>query len=964
MAQAIEYAARLTETIGARPAGTEEEQQASFFIDEVLREEAGLATEIEEFNCNLGYELPRTVCCIATAVLGILSIFLTLMVIPSVIITLITAILFILDSLGRSPFARFGNSGISQNILAKYTPQTDAGTRGRKRKVLVIAHYDSGKVRIEAKGAMLSALPYLYILELVGMALVPVALLIRFVSSATAGLLVVLNVLTVIGVVLALIPVFGFLIHQTAQYNRGANVNASGVAVLLECAKRVGEEPEELMADAVMHGEEELRAEGLIPEDVELTYSEAELPEGELTDSVVFDATVAPKGESLADAAPADAAVGVAAAAVAGAAGVGTLAGAAAMPEAVALDPASDQRSAYTAAVSQGISEPEPEEDPNVPDWYRKAMQKANKHEDAAVTEPVHRSKFADALDNANAVSANAIEQEEKQSEVERRLAQMRASIMGEAGAPGVATAAAAQAHAGGGVDGYLSSMTDASNYEDAAAKPAVPAAAPVTASGPIPVSEAEAQTAAEEAAAAAAAAAQAAAVADKTISYIPVEVDAEAMARENAELKQAAQAAPAAQESAAAKETAHGRKRRTIDLPSLTGAIEGVNARLQNAPLAEEETSTEETKAARRQARQERLAHSLPPMDSQDLPDPDKTQAINTAGSFVSASATSTFNPVGEELIADVREEDLYIEDADDSDYASDFTATGAPAGPGYVEMPKSRASRMFGRFRRKKKSDDVSMSEAYGLDESWDARSAGAARGGWESFRDDAMDVDDWEGGAFSKVRQLASRSGKNAAEGEEEEGRERREGRSTRSGARRARRTENPFGNITLSSMSLEEREIIQQFHSGPISCEVWFLAVGAELANNAGIKSFLTAHADELRGAIVIDLDGLGTGQLSLIEEDGIFQPKKPSARMKRYVNKAASTLGVNLGKGKMRWRNSGAYCTAAHGLQTLHIAGMEQGKPAYAAQADDVMEHISEEKLAENAAFVIEVLRQI
>ena len=61
---------------------------------------------------------------------------------------------------------------------------------------------------------------------------------------------------------------------------------------------------------------------------------------------------------------------------------------------------------------------------------------------------------------------------------------------------------------------------------------------------------------------------------------------------------------------------------------------------------------------------------------------------------------------------------------------------------------------------------------------------------------------------------------------------------------------------------------------------------------------------------------------------------------------------------------MRWRNSGAYCTAAHGLQTLHIAGMEDGKPAFAAQADDVMEHISEEKLAENAAFVMEVLRQI
>ncbi len=967
MAQAIDYAARLTETIGARPAGTEEEQQASFFIDEVLREEAGLTTEVEEFNCNLGYELPRTVCCIATAVLGILSIFLSLMVIPSVIITLITAILFILDALGRSPFARFGNTGISQNILAKYIPTTDASTRGRKRKVLVIAHYDSGKVRIEAKGAMLSALPFIYILELVGMALVPVALLLRFVTSATAGLLVVLNVFIVIGVVLALLPVFGFLIHQTAQYNRGANVNASAVAVLLECAKRIGEEPEELMGDVVMHGEEELRSEGLIPHEATLTYSEAELPEGETTDSVIFEAAAVPSkgGESTPlNVVAGEATVGVDQAGVipmAADAAASTVTTAAAVVEASpssAVSPAVvDQRAAYTAAVSQGIPEPEPEEDPNVPDWYRKAMQKANKHEDSAAAGAAHRSKFADALDNANAVSAHAIETEEKQSEVERRLAQMRASIMGEAGAPGVATAAAAQAHAGGGVDGYLSSMTDAPSYEDAAAKPTEAPAAAVIASGPMPVPDAEAQAAAAEAAAAAqAAAAQAAAVADKTISYIPVEVDTEMVAREGAALKQA-NAAKA--ESAPKDAAANGRKRRTIDLPSLTGAIEGVNARLQDAPLSEERTPSEEAQVARRQARQERLANSLPNPDSQDLPDADKTQAISAAGSFVSASETSTFQPVGDELIADVREEDLYIEDADDSDYAVDFTATGAPAGPGYVEMPKSRASRMFGRFRRKKKTEDVSISEAYGLDESWEARSAGAARGGWESFREDEMDAD-WEGGAFSKVRELANRSDKKGARTDGDDA----EDRAERSRARRSRRSENPFGDIPLTSITLEEREIIQQFHNGPISCEVWFLAVGAELANNAGIRAFLEAHSDELRGSIVIDLDGLGTGQLSLIEEDGIFQPKKPSARLKRYVNKASSSLGISLGKGKMRWRNSGAYCTAVHGLQTLHIAGMEGGKPAFAAQADDVMEHLSEETLAENTAFVMEVLRQI
>lgn len=1002
MAEAIEYAARLADTIGARPAGTEEEQQASFFIEEVLRDEAELPTETEEFNCNLNYELPRTVCCVATAVLGILSIFLPLMVVPSVIITIITAALFIADAFDKSPLARFGNSGISQNILARYTPQTDAGTRGRKRKVVLVSHYDSGKVRTEAKGGMLSAFPYIYIAELVGMVLVPVALLIRLVSSAGGPMLTVLNVITVIGVVISLFPVIGFLIHQTAQYNKGANVNAAGIAVLLECAKRVSEEPEDLLDDILMSGEEELREQGLIPKGAELTYEDDILPDGDDRAQVGFDAVLAPEQvpavEAGMDAAAVPQAAEGGAAAPATMAGeaaalAATMAGATLGTVGVSEVAGMAQRAAYSAAVSHGIPEPEPEEDPNVPEWYRKAMKKAKHEEDDG---PVQRSRFADALDNANAVSANAIEAEQAQSEAERRLEQMRASIMGTAGAPGVATAAAT-AHQHSGVGGYLSSMTEAESYEKAATVPVAPPVTPspsvvpsAAATAGIPVPAAEVQAAAEAAAAAAAAAT------DKTLSFIPVEVDTEAILRENAELKGGAssQAALAASADHAGTETASsGRKKRTISLPSLTGAIEGVNARLQNAPLAEaeEEPPSEEKRTARRQARQEKLASSLPSTDSQDLPEADRTQAINLAGSFVSPSATTTFEPLGDELVADVDDEDIYIDDADDSDYASEFTATGAPAGAGYVEMPRSRASRMFGRFRRKKRDDDVSISEAYGLDEQWDARSAGAKRGGWESFREDdgfdAYDDEEWNGGAFSKVREMAGRAtggagrDADAADGEGRgagrAGRGSRSGRSSRSGqaphaeegaeerrSRRSRRTENPFGDIPLTSMPIEEREIIQQFHSGAISCEVWFLAVGAELANNAGIKAFMAAHADELKGAVVIDLDGLGAGELSLIEEDGTIMVKKPNARLKRYVNKAASSLGMKLGRGKMRWRTSGAYCTAAHGLQTLHLAGMEGGKPAYGAQADDVIDNLSEEVLDQNTAFVMEVLRQV
>lgn len=91
---------------------------------------------------------------------------------------------------------------------------------------------------------------------------------------------------------------------------------------------------------------------------------------------------------------------------------------------------------------------------------------------------------------------------------------------------------------------------------------------------------------------------------------------------------------------------------------------------------------------------------------------------------------------PVGDELLADVDPEDIYVEDADDSVFEEEFTETGAFAGPGYVEMPQSRMGKFFGRFRRKKDKQEESAAEWLGVDDDFDARSAGKARGGWESL------------------------------------------------------------------------------------------------------------------------------------------------------------------------------------------------------------------------------------
>ena len=81
---------------------------------------------------------------------------------------------------------------------------------------------------------------------------------------------------------------------------------------------------------------------------------------------------------------------------------------------------------------------------------------------------------------------------------------------------------------------------------------------------------------------------------------------------------------------------------------------------------------------------------------------------------SFVPRGATGTFAPIGDELLDNVDPEDIYIDDARwiPAAYEQNFTESGAFAGPGYVEMPKSRVHRLFDRLRRKSKDQEPSLS------------------------------------------------------------------------------------------------------------------------------------------------------------------------------------------------------------------------------------------------------------
>lgn len=419
---------------------------------------------------------------------------------------------------------------------------------------------------------------------------------------------------------------------------------------------------------------------------------------------------------------------------------------------------------------------------------------------------------------------------------------------------------------------------------------------------------------------------------------------------------------------------------RQVIVLPDVTPArsASGENLR-QRAPMAE---VNEDTSAGSKSL----LSNMLPRIDgntgafstapaarSLNLPsfDTGAQSAVSTTGSFSTVGGTGSFAPVGDELVSDVAPEERYIDDADDSAYDEEYTETGAFAGPGYVDMPKSRAGRLFSRFRKgkKRKEEEVSVNEWVDVDEDYNARSVGKARGDWSSFREEEdgfVDVDyrepddrrGWNGGAFSLNR---LRKGEDAQmedtyydEATAYDG----EGIVDASPALRI------DGDADTAEQINRELKKLQDFRHPDIDTEVWFVGLGAEQYSHSGINAFLEEHADEMKGAIIINLEALGAGALSCIEQEGAYKPYKISSRLKRVLRQASERSGVGYHTDRIVSRETPASVAMAHGVQAMTIAGMADGNTALYSADNDIIENVDPQALEDASNFVMAILKSI
>ena len=1042
MAELNEHVAYLSQEIGPRPAGTEEEQRAALYISEQFSAEAGLTTAMEDFQCNPDSSLPRTLCSGVAVLVTLVATIVGALAVPAIVVSLICAALAAAEVFDKPVLSRLLNRGVSQNVVARYLPAKSPTRASLRRKVIVVANYDSGKVRRDLNGAMPAVLPILYWVELAMLVVMPLLLAIRMVLAPDGSVLVVFNVLLAVAMVVAVLPVASFLLEKFANYNEGANCNAAGVAVLLEVASRVAAARD--LPDApepTVHGEAAAVSAGLVPEGAEIVYHTGNTSED--------------LGTSMESAAERLAAAKAAVAALSGKPVSATPTEVATEDEspakgeengAVEVSP-EESLTPSSAAVVVPVAAPAyaaPVEH-QVPEWFKKGQEQAKK---PAKEKPVQRSRYATALERAEE-EINAREEHERRNlaELSERMRVMRASVQ------------AASAAAGATPTEIMDSVVAEESSEEISVPPsasavneeASPSLAPVLPAIEVPAVEADqlpspsnntvsAMLSDIPAIASEPASSETGTPASKpvvpAVPAVPVAPqptdDPDVTVRDGQRPLTGATVAvppidlstpdaPAAPaggqrvvvpsvgevaETPASAPAAAPRRRRAITLPNI-----GISQELprismddcqQAAPLSEDRpehdgrvhdlsavipsVTTPEPSSAVSGTREAALLDALPSLGrTTTTTDPALSGSISLAGTFSSMGATGAAAPIGDELLENASENDMYIEDVDDSAYVEQITETGAMAGPGYVEMPKSRFGGIFGKFRRKKREEASSPQEWLDVEESFDAREVGAARGGWESFREEGdiqaydeeyLDADattafspefddDFAEDGFDAPRS-SHRRGRHFEGGafsrdqfdDESEGEENQTSAADPSSV---------FGEGLPADFVFEptpEIEQIEQFHSDRIDMEVWFVALGSELAGNGGMKAFMAAHEAELKGALIVELEALGAGELTLIDKEGTYVPKKASSRMKRLVRKAGQATGLKVPEATMEWRNSTSAYALKHGQQALHLAGMDGRKPAFFAEEDDVIENIDNDMLALNSDFVMEVLKHI
>lgn len=145
---------------------------------------------------------------------------------------------------------------------------------------------------------------------------------------------------------------------------------------------------------------------------------------------------------------------------------------------------------------------------------------------------------------------------------------------------------------------------------------------------------------------------------------------------------------------------------------------------------------------------------------------------------------------------------------------------------------------------------------------------------------------------------------------------------------------------------------------------VAHDIWFVALGASSLGNAGMKSFLAKYRSAIRGAFLVNLDCVGTGELTLLTREGLDNTRRADRRLVRLLTSTAADLHMDLRQGSHDWADTDATPAMRASVRAVTIMGLgENGLPALSHTALDTPESVPTDQANEVAELVTEIIRR-
>jgi hypothetical protein len=300
MAPLIEYVRALTDEIGPRPATTDAEHRAAEWIERVFSAR-GLETEVQNFDAPSTYAWAYVIYHVLTLASAFAAGFRPFLVWPAFAVSAIVAFFLWGDLETRWGLTRLMPKRPSQNVIARHVPRA---RRGEKlRKIVIVAHYDSARSSLAFAPGLVGNFATTFSLLKFATFLTPVfilAMALPWTAKAEPWLWYATMAVSVYLVVPLVIN-----IHREffMPFVAGANDNASGVAAMLGVMEQLVPVPDALNLattsfPSVRRGASAAVSAGVVPEGVELRYTDAGTQIPELPDDFKWAAESAPEARS------------------------------------------------------------------------------------------------------------------------------------------------------------------------------------------------------------------------------------------------------------------------------------------------------------------------------------------------------------------------------------------------------------------------------------------------------------------------------------------------------------------------------------------------------------------------------------------------------------------------------------------------------------------------------------------